>query len=240
MIEGGGRVVQETRLYDADGTRPVPCAAGRGERLPLLPDPDLLPVEIDAAFVEAVRAGLPELPGARRERWAQEYGLKGEDAAVLSADPAVADLFEQLARASGHPLPAANVLRTQLFALLNDTGREAGDVNVTVTAGLIRLAADGVIGRAAARELLDEFAFSAESPQLEALIEERGLKQISDAGAIEGIVDQVLAANPDQVEQYRAGKTKVMGFLVGQIMKASGGKANPAQVNQLLRAKLGG
>lgn len=241
VLEGGGRVVQETRLYDADRdeTRSMRSKEEANDYR-YFPDPDLLPIEIDPAFIEAVRVELPELPGARRERWAKEYGLKDEDAAVLSADPAVADLFEALARASGHPLPAANTLRTQLFALLNDTGRAAGEVNVTVTAELIRLAADGVIGKAAARDLLDEFALGTESPHLETLIEQRGLKQISDTDAIEGIVEQVLAANPDQVEQYRAGKTKVIGFLVGQIMKASSGKANPAQVNELLRAKLGG
>ena len=241
VVEGGGRVVQETRLYDADldETRSMRSKEEANDYR-YFPDPDLLPVEIDAAFIEAVRAALPELPGARRERWAKEYGLKDEDAAVLGADPAVADFYEKVARASGHPLPAANMVITQVFALINDTGRKIADVNEAVTADIVRRVEEKIIGRAAGRELLAEFAFSSEAPPMEALIEERGLGQISDAGAIEGIVDRVLADNPGQVEQYRAGKTKVMGFLVGQVMKASGGKAEPAQVNELLRAKLGG
>lgn len=240
VLEGGGTVVQETRLYDPDRdeTRPMRSKEEANDYR-YFPDPDLLPVVLDPVFIASVRATLPELPDARRDRWVRDLALKAEDAAVLSADPAVAELYEELARHSGQPVAAANTARTQLFALLGDTGRSPVDVNARACAELIRLAAEGTIARSSARELIEEFWLDPAAPPMSALVEQRGLRQISDSGAIEAIVDQVLAANPEQVAEYRAGKTKVMGFLVGQIMKASGGKANPGQVNELLKRKLG-
>jgi aspartyl-tRNA(Asn)/glutamyl-tRNA(Gln) amidotransferase subunit B len=200
------------------------------------PDPDLLPVELDAAYIEAVRATLPELPAVKRARWVRDFGLKAEDAEVLSQEPAVAALYERLAATTGKPGPAANFVRMEVLALLNRTPEAA--INEAVVADLVRLSADGAISRASARALFEEFGADAGAPAMGAVIDQRGLKQISDTGAIERIVDDVLAANPDQVAQYRAGKTKVMGFLVGQVMKASAGKANAAQVNELLVKKL--
>ena len=238
VLEGGGKVVQETRLYDPDRdeTRPMRSKEEANDYR-YFPDPDLLPVVIDGAFIESVRATMPELPETRRNRWIKEFGLKADAAEVLAADPDVAELFDRLAQESEQPVAAANTIQTQLFSLFGE-GRSPATVNVANTALVIKLTASGVIARSSAKELIEEFAFVADSPDLELLVEQRGLKQISDSGALEKIVADVLAANPVQVEQYRAGQTKVLGFLVGQIMKASGGKANPAQINELLKKKL--
>ncbi len=238
VLESGGRVVQETRLYDPDRdeTRPMRSKEEANDYR-YFPDPDLLPVVLDDAYIDAVRRLLPELPDARRERWTRDFGLKADAAEVLAADPEVATLFDSLARESGQPVAAANTLQSQLFSLFG-AERTPARVNVPATAAILRLVADGSIARSSAKELIEEFAFSSAAPDLQQLVAQRGLKQISDSGALEGIVADVLAANPLQVEQYRAGQTKVLGFLVGQIMKASGGKANPAQVNELLKMKL--
>jgi aspartyl-tRNA(Asn)/glutamyl-tRNA(Gln) amidotransferase subunit B len=238
LLEAGGTVVQETRLYDPDRdeTRPMRSKEEANDYR-YFPDPDLLPVELDEAFISEVRRGLPELPDAKRGRWTAEYGLKPDTADVLAADPDVAALYDALASESGQPVAAANTLQTQLFSLF-DADRPPASVNVPATAAVLRMAAEGVIARSSAKELIEEFAFSRDAPSMEQLVEQRGLRQISDSGALEKMVADVLAANPAQVEQYRAGQTKVLGFLVGQIMKASGGKANPAQVNQLLKQRL--
>ncbi|MEO8444233.1 MAG: Asp-tRNA(Asn)/Glu-tRNA(Gln) amidotransferase subunit GatB [Gammaproteobacteria bacterium] len=238
VLESGGTVAQETRLYDPDRdeTRPMRSKEEANDYR-YFPDPDLLPVVLDEAFINEVRRALPELPGAKRDRWIRDFGLKPDAADVLAADPDVATLFDALARESGQPVAAANTLQTQLFSLFGP-GRAPAAVNVPAVAAVLRLAADGVLARTSARELIEEFAFNAAAPPMEALVEQRGLKQISDSGALAKIVADVLAANPAQVEQYRAGQSKVLGFLVGQIMKASGGKANPAQVNALLKKQL--
>jgi aspartyl-tRNA(Asn)/glutamyl-tRNA(Gln) amidotransferase subunit B len=237
VLESGGQVVQETRLYDPDRdeTRAMRSKEEANDYR-YFPDPDLLPVELDAAYIEAVRATLPELPVAKRARWVRDFGLKAEDAEVLSQEPAVAALYERLAATTGRPGPAANFVRMEVLALLNRTPDAV--INETVVADLVRLSADGAISRASAKTLFEEFGTDAGAPAMGAVVDQRGLKQISDTGALERIVDDVLAANPDQVAQYRAGKAKVMGFLVGQVMKASAGKANAAQVNELLAKKL--
>ncbi|MDH4023647.1 MAG: Asp-tRNA(Asn)/Glu-tRNA(Gln) amidotransferase GatCAB subunit B, partial [Gammaproteobacteria bacterium] len=238
VLEGGGTIVQETRLYDPerDETRPMRSKEEANDYR-YFPDPDLLPVVLDEAFISEVRRGLPELPDAKRERWTKDYGLKPDTADVLAADPDVAALYDALARESRQPVAAANTLQSQLFSLF-DAERTPASVNVPATAAVLRMAAEGVIARSSAKELIGEFAFSPDAPPMEQLVEQRGLKQISDSGALEKMVADVLAANPAQVEQYRAGQTKVLGFLVGQIMKASAGKANPAQVNELLKQQL--
>jgi aspartyl-tRNA(Asn)/glutamyl-tRNA(Gln) amidotransferase subunit B len=234
VLESGGSVVQETRLYDPDRdeTRAMRSKEEANDYR-YFPDPDLLPVVLDAAYIEAVRATLPELPAAKRARWVRDYGLKAEDAEVLSQEPAVAALYERLATTTGQPAPAANFVRMEVLALLNKAPDAV--VNEAVVAELVGLAADGAISRASARALFEEFGAA---PAMAGIVAARGLGQISDTGAIERIVDDVLAANPEQVAQYKAGKTKVMGFLVGQVMKASAGKANAAQVNELLARKL--
>jgi aspartyl-tRNA(Asn)/glutamyl-tRNA(Gln) amidotransferase subunit B len=238
VLEGGGTVVQETRLYDPerDETRPMRSKEEANDYR-YFPDPDLLPVVLDEAFISEVRRGLPELPDAKRERWAKDYGLKPDTADVLAADPDVAALYDALARESRQPVAAANTLQSQLFSLF-DAERTPASVNVPATAAVLRMATEGVIARSSAKELIGEFAFSPDAPPMEQVVEQRGLAQISDSGALEKMVADVLAANPAQVEQYRAGQTRVLGFLVGQIMKASAGKANPAQVNELLKQQL--
>lgn len=238
VLESGGTVRQETRLYDPDRdeTRPMRSKEEANDYR-YFPDPDLLPVLLDAAFIDELRSTLPELPEARQARWVRDFGLKPETAAVVAAEPDNAVLFDALAAASGEPVAAANTLQSQLFSLF-DAERSARQVNVPAVAAILRLTADGVLARTGAKALIEEFAFADGSPDLALIVEQRGLKQISDSGAVEQLVDQVLAANPAQVEQYRAGQQKVMGYLVGQVIKASAGKANPAQVNQLLNKKL--
>ena len=238
VLESGGTVVQETRLYDPDRdeTRPMRSKEEANDYR-YFPDPDLLPVELDDAFIDDVRRTLPELPDAKRERWTRESALKADAAEVLAADPDVATLFDALARESGQPVAAANTIQSQLFALFGP-GRQAGDVNVPAVAAILKLVAEGVIARNSGKELVEEFAFDQAAPDIGQVVKDRGLGQISDAGAIGKIVDQVLAASEAQVAQYRAGQTKVLGFLVGQVMKLSGGKANAGQVNELLRKKL--
>jgi aspartyl-tRNA(Asn)/glutamyl-tRNA(Gln) amidotransferase subunit B len=238
VLEGGGTVVQETRLYDPDRdeTRPMRSKEEANDYR-YFPDPDLLPVVLDEAFISEVRRDLPELPDAKRERWVRDYGLKPDTADVLAADPEVAALYDALARESREPVAAANTVQSQLFSLFDSERKPAG-VNVPATAAVLRMATEGLIARSSAKELIEEFAFSRDAPPMEQVVVQRGLKQISDSGALEKMVADVLAANPAQVEQYRAGQSKVLGFLVGQVMKASGGKANPAQVNELLKQKL--
>ncbi|MCE7901221.1 MAG: Asp-tRNA(Asn)/Glu-tRNA(Gln) amidotransferase subunit GatB [Gammaproteobacteria bacterium PRO9] len=238
VLESGGTVVQETRLYDPDRdeTRPMRSKEEANDYR-YFPDPDLLPVVLEPGFIDAVRGTLPELPAVRQARWVRDFGLKPDAAAVIVAEPDNAALFDALAAASGEPVVAANTLQSQLFSLF-DAHRGAGQVNVSVVATILRLTAEGVLARNGAKALIEEFAFTEGSPDLARIVDERGLRQISDSGAVEQLVDQVLAANPAQVAQYRAGQQKVLGFLVGQVIKASGGKANPAQVNQLLNRKL--
>ncbi|MFZ5492433.1 MAG: Asp-tRNA(Asn)/Glu-tRNA(Gln) amidotransferase subunit GatB [Pseudomonadota bacterium] len=239
LLESGGRVVQETRLYDADRNT---TRAMRGKEeandYRYFPDPDLLPVEVSEAWVEQLRAGLPELPDAKRARLAQAFGLSDYDAGLLTAEREVADYFEATLAAGAEPKLAANWINGELAAALNRDGLPitASPVGPAALAGLLARIADDTISGKIAKDVFA--ALWQGEGTADAIIEARGLKQITDTGAIEAAVDAVLAANPDQVEQLRAGKDKVLGFLVGQVMKATQGKANPAQVNALLRAKV--
>ena len=245
VLESGGKIVQETRLYDpdADETRSM-RSKEEAHDYRYFPDPDLLPVIIDAAFVEAARADLPELPDAKRERFAAEYGLSREDAAALTSSRALANYFEATVAAVGgetaqHGKPAANWIMGDLSGALNREGLAIVDspVSAEQLGGLIARVTDNTISGKIGKDVF-EALFKGEGDSADAIIEAKGLKQITDTGAIEGFVDQVIADNPDQVQQYREGKTKVIGFLVGQVMKASKGKANPKEVNQMLAAKL--
>ena len=241
ILESGGEVVQETRLYDAerDETRSM---RSKEEAMDYryFPDPDLLPVEIHAAQIEAVRATMPELPDARRERFESEYQLSADDAAFLTAARETAEFYEATVEACGDARLAANWVRGELFGYLNRENRDITDspVSAAMLGALIRRIQDNTISGKIAKEVL-EAMWNGEG-EADAIIEARGLRQITDTGAIEAEVDRVIAENPKQVEQYRGGKTKLMGFFVGQVMKATGGKANPAQVNELIRKKLGG
>ncbi len=241
ILEGGGEVVQETRLYDAerDETRSM---RSKEEAMDYryFPDPDLLPVEITADEIEAVRATLPELPDARRARFESEYQLSADDAAFLTAARETAEFYEATVAACGDARLAANWVRGELFGYLNRENRDITDspVSAAMLGALIRRIQDNTISGKIAKEVLE--AMWKGEGEADAIIEARGLRQITDTGAIEAEVDRVIAENPKQVEQYRGGKTKLMGFFVGQVMKATGGKANPAQVNELIRKKLGG
>ncbi len=241
ILEGGGEITQETRLYDAvrNETRSMRTKEEANDYR-YFPDPDLLPLRLAPEFIEEIREQLPELPDAKRDRFMSEYGLSREDAAQLSASREMADYFEEVARACGDAKMAANWLTGTVTAWLN---REDHDIDrfPVPAAALGRLLArilDNTISGKIAKEVLEAMIGGECDGDPDAIIESRGLKQLSDTGALAALVDEVIAANPAQVEQYRAGKTKVLGFFVGQVMKKTQGKANPAQVNQLLRERL--
>jgi len=239
LVEDGGEVVQETRLYDSDRdeTRPMRSKEEANDYR-YFPDPDLLPVELDEAFLQAVRESMPELPAVKAQRFAEQYGLKPADVDVLTASRETADYFEAVAAEVSDAKLAANWVSGELSAVLNRDNLTMGGAKVApvALAGLLRRIQDNTISGKIAK---DVFALMwDEGGDADAIIEAQGLKQITDSGAIESIVEQVLADNPEQVEQFLGGKDKVLGFLVGQVMKASRGKANPGQVNQILRDKL--
>jgi aspartyl-tRNA(Asn)/glutamyl-tRNA(Gln) amidotransferase subunit B len=240
VIEGGGEVVQETRLFDP----------GKGETRPMrskeeandyryFPDPDLLPVEIDQAFIDEVGKSLPELPDARRERLSAGYGLSAYDAGVLTASRELADYYETVVSAAGgQGKLSANWVMGELSGALNKAGRDIADSPVSATdlGGLLLRIEDGTISGKIAKQVF-EAMWNGEG-SADAIIEQQGLKQISDSTAIESIIQEVLNNSPKQIEQYRGGQQKVFGYFVGQVMKATQGKANPKQVNELLRKAL--
>ena len=241
LIENGGKVKQETRLYDPDRneTRPMRSKEEANDYR-YFPDPDLLPVSIDEQLVATVRASLPELPDAKRERFMRDYALPAYDAGVLTVERALADYFEAVAKATkAAPKIAANWVMGELTGALNREGLEVGAARVSAPAlaSLLDKIAAGTISGKIAKEVF-EAVWNGEG-SVEEIIEKRGLTQISDSASIDKLVAEVIAANPTQVEQFRAGKQQVLGFLVGQIMKASRGKANPQQVNEALRKQLG-
>ena len=240
VLEGGGAVVQETRLYDADKneTRPMRSKEEANDYR-YFPDPDLLPLEIDDAFVETVRKTLPELPDAKKHRFMEEFGLSAYDAGVLSASRELGDYYESVVEsAGGEPKLCANWVMGDLAAALNKDNKEITDspVSADMLAGMLKRILDNTISGKIAKEVFE--GMWAGEGDADAIIDKRGLKQITDTGAIEKVIDEVIAANPQQLEQYRAGKDKLLGFFVGQVMKATGGKANPGQLNELLRKKL--
>ncbi len=252
LLESGGTVVQETRLYDSDKdeTRSMRSKEEANDYR-YFPDPDLLPVEIDEAFIDAVRATLPELPDDKAARFARDFSLSAYDAGVLSAsrelgayfEAVVAELSAPLGGAAGnavHAKLAANWVMGELSSALN---RDNVDIAVSRIApaqlsGLLARIVDQTISGKIAKEVFE--AMWSEGKTADAIIEAKGLKQITDSSAIEGVIDAVIAANPKQLADYRSGKDKLFGFFVGQAMKATGGKANPAQLNELLKRKLGG
>jgi aspartyl-tRNA(Asn)/glutamyl-tRNA(Gln) amidotransferase subunit B len=239
VIEGGGEVVQETRLYDAekDETRSMRTKEEANDYR-YFPDPDLLPLAIDASFVEQATSDLPELPDAKRQRFGDQYGLSDYDANLLIASRDMADYYEAVAKGTGDAKLAANWVNGELAAALNKAGRDVGEspVSAQMLVGLIRRIQDNTVSGKLAKQVF-EGIWNGEG-DADVIIEAKGLKQITDTNAIETVVDEIMAANPAQVDQYRGGKEKVFGFFVGQVMKATKGKANPQQVNALLKEKL--
>jgi aspartyl-tRNA(Asn)/glutamyl-tRNA(Gln) amidotransferase subunit B len=207
------------------------------------PDPDLLPLEITPHWIAEVKAGLPELPGAMKARFEADYGLSAYDASVLTTQRETADFFGQALAIAGaeNAKLVANWMQGELSARLKREERDIADspLSAQQLAGLVKRIADGTLSSKLAKEVFDAL-WNGESSDADALIESRGLKQVSDASAIGPIIDEVLAANPKSVEEFRAGKEKAFNALVGQVMKATRGKANPQQVNDLLRQKLAG
>ena len=242
LLESGGKVVQETRLYDPDkGETRSMRSKEEANDYRYFPDPDLLPLEIDGAFLDAVRATLPELPDAKAARFAHEYGLSEYDAGVLTASRELAAYYEEVVRRlGGEPKLAANWVSGDLAAFLNRDNLEidASRVGPAQLAGLVGRIADQTISGKIAKDVVEAMWVSGRDA--DAIIAEKGLRQITDTGAIERAIDEVMAKNPGQLAEYRAGKDKLFGFFVGQTMKATQGKANPAQLNELLRKKLAG
>jgi aspartyl-tRNA(Asn)/glutamyl-tRNA(Gln) amidotransferase subunit B len=239
LVESGGKVMQETRLYNSDtGETAAMRSKEHAHDYRYFPEPDLAPLRISAAWLDELRAELPELPARKRQRFVAEYGLPEYDAEVLTATRAMSEYFETAARASGNAKIAANWVMGDLMGALNQEGRQIADSPVTPErlGELVALIRKGEISGKIAKEVFVQMFASGEAAA--GIVEREGLKQISDTGALEQIVDQVLQQNAKQVEQYKSGKSTVLGFLVGQVMKASRGQANPGVVNDLLRKKL--
>jgi len=239
ILEGGGTVVQETRLYDSNKneTRSMRSKEDAMDYR-YFPDPDLLPIVITDEDIEAIRATLPELPDAKKIRFMDEFKLNAEDARILTASLELADFFEAVAKQTSDAKLASSWVSGELAGRLNKEGLniKASPINANQYAGLLTRIQDNTISGKIAKEVLD--AMWTEGGDADSIIESKGLKQISDTGALEAMVDKVIADNPNQVEQFKAGKEKLMGFFVGQIMKETQGKANPGQINALLKKKL--
>jgi aspartyl-tRNA(Asn)/glutamyl-tRNA(Gln) amidotransferase subunit B len=238
IIEEGGRVEQQTRLFDAARgiTRPM-RSKEEAHDYRYFPDPDLLPLALDPEWVAGLRAALPELPDAKKTRFMSQHGLSAEDAAVLVAERETAVFYEQVARGCD-PKTAANWVMGDLFGALNRLGVdvERSPVSAEQLGALIDLITEGTISGRLAKEVFAEMVASGSDPA--AIVEAKGLRQVTDVGAIAAAIDAVLAANADKVGEYRAGRDKLYGFFVGQVMRATQGKANPALVNELLKKKL--
>jgi aspartyl-tRNA(Asn)/glutamyl-tRNA(Gln) amidotransferase subunit B len=241
VLLDGGAVVQETRLYDQAGGRTV-SMRGKEEAhdYRYFPDPDLLPLVIDEEWIERVRAGLPELPDERRARFVAQHGLPDYDAGILTSDRELADYFEECLKAFPRPKPVSNWIMGSLLGLLNSRGItiDRSPVAPAGLAALLEKIEAGAISAKTGKAVFDEMAASGRSA--EAIIAEQGLAQISDEGALERVVQEVIEASPGEAEAFRGGRTKLMGFFVGQVMKATRGQANPKTVNELLRRKLEG
>lgn len=241
VLEDGGRVTQETRLYDpdADETRPMRSKETATDYR-YFPEPDLLPVVIDEAYIARVKADMPELPEQKVVRFQAEHGLSVQDAEVLTSSLALADYFERVAMTAGNSSLANNWIRVELLGRMNRESMEIEDIPVSSDQlGLLisRISDDTISGKIA-KSLFDDL-WSGDATDVDAYIETMGLKQVSNSDELKPLVESVIADNPKQVEQYRAGKDKLLGFFVGQVMKATSGKANPQQVNDMVRELLG-
>jgi len=241
VLEAGGEVVQETRLWDdAQGVTLPMRSKEEAHDYRYFPDPDLVTIAVSETWVEEIRRGMPELPLEKRERFRREYGIPSYDAGVLTASRALADYYEEVARLCGLPKIASNWVMGDILRFLNEDKRDIKDCPIPASslAEMIRLIEEGVISGKMAKEISEEMYRTGKTPQV--IIEEKGLLQISDAGALIPLIEKVMADNPSQLGQYRGGKDKLFGFFVGQVMKATQGKANPQLINDLLRKMLAG
>ncbi|MEE2722125.1 MAG: Asp-tRNA(Asn)/Glu-tRNA(Gln) amidotransferase subunit GatB [Pseudomonadota bacterium] len=240
IIEDGGEIDQETRLFDPDkGETRSMRSKEEAHDYRYFPDPDLLPLEFEQSWVDAIRETLPELPDQKKHRFMEDYGLSAIDAGTLVAERETAQFFEQVAEGRDARV-AANWVMGELFGALNRTDTEIGNspVNAGQLGKLVDLIGDGTVSNRLAKDVFEIMFETGDDP--EKIVEERGLKQVTDTGAIEAAVDEAIANGTAQVEQYKGGNEKVLGWFVGQVMKATQGKANPQAVNELLRKKLDG
>jgi len=242
LIEDGGKVVQETRLFDSErGITLSMRSKEEAHDYRYFPDPDLLPVIVDAAWLEEVQRNLPELPDAKRRRFQEQHGLPAYDADLLCQSRELAAYFEEAVGLHPDPKPVSNWIMGPLLRELNKEGAPpvtAAPVSPKHLAGMLDLVKQGTISANAAKEVFETMWATGKTP--EAVVAEKGLTQLTDTSALEAAVDEVLAANPAEVDAYRGGKTKLLGFFVGQVMRQTQGKANPGAVNELVRKKLGG
>ena len=237
LIESGGKVEQETRLYNVTTGETVGMRSKEhAHDYRYFPEPDLLPLRISEEWLERIRKTMPELPADKRRRFVENYGLREYDAQVLTATRAISEYFEKAAAAAGDPRTTANWVTGDLMGALKGRDISEAPVGPEQLGELVGLIAKGEIGGKLAKEIFAKMIDSGESAR--AIIDREGLRQISDTGALEKLIDEVIANSPKQVEQYKSGKTTVIGYLVGQVMKASKGQANPAALNELLKAKL--
>lgn len=238
ILEDGGEIALETRLFDANqGVTRTMRSKEEAHDYRYFPDPDLLPLKLDAAWVEELRVELPELPDAKKQRFMTDFGLSADDAGVLTSEREIAEYFEQVAEGRDGKL-VANWVTGELFGAMNTAGLEisASPVSAGQLGGLVDRVGDKTLSRRIAKEVFEIMFESGQDAG--AIIEERGLKQVSDSGAIDAVVDQVIADNPDKVAEYKGGKEQLIGWFVGQVMKASQGKANPQMANEALKKKL--
>ena len=240
VLETGGRITQDTLLYDSDRDEVRPMRTKESsDDYRYFPEPDLVPILVDREWVERVRADIPELPEARRARFLSEYGLNADQTDVLIASRDIADYYEGVVTSGIPPATAANWMQGSVMRTLNDRKIPVTSLKVTPKnlAVLIKMVDSGAISNNIARTVFDDMVQSGDPP--DKIVEKKGLAQISDEGALEGVVDQILADNPDAVERYRSGQKQILGFLMGQVMKATKGQANPKLANELIRQKLG-
>ncbi len=241
ILKEGGRVLQETRLYDPDRDR-TRSMRGKEEAhdYRYFPDPDLVPLKLHKDWIEAIRKGLPELPMEKKDRFMDAYGLPAYDAEILTSSRDLADYFEHCLRSFPRPKTVSNWIMGPLLGLLNTRhlSIQESPISHGALAELLALIEDGVINRKIAKSVFDEMADTGKRPK--AIVEKKGLVQVSDARVLEAAVQQVLRQSPEEVQAYRAGKTKLLGYFVGQVMKATKGKANPGLVNEILKKQLSG
>ncbi len=239
FLNEGGKIYQETRLWNIDrGETAVMRSKEEAHDYRYFPDPDLVPLQLNHEWVEGFRSSLPELPAARARRFVSEYGLPEYDAGVITTSKGMADYFEVCVKQLKEPKTVSNWVMGELTRELNNSGTDitASPVSPERLVDLLTMVSTGVISLKVARDIFPDLYRSDKTPRQ--IVQEKGLTQVSDEGALEKMIESVLGSNPTQVEQFKAGKHQVLGFLVGQVMKTSGGKANPGKVNELLKKKL--